>query len=110
MGSHGDEADETALISFGGIPYSGGGGGWASEGPHGTDAGVSGSINEGSVELSGDQPMGIKGISWPIDNQGTQHHEIWTSTDNGANWTLAARFEGTTEGSNALTCPIPPDG
>lgn len=78
MGSHGGSGDETALIGFGSIPLEGEGGEWKSEGPHGTDAGVSGTINEGSVKLT--TPMGIKGISWNIDPAGTQHHEIWINT------------------------------
>lgn len=98
MGSHGGSSDETALISFSGMSYSGSGGEWASEGPHTNDGGVNGTINDGSVTLSGDQPREF-----------SQHHEIWTSTDDGANWTLDAVFEGTS-GTNPLTCPIPPDG
>ena len=111
MGSHGSESDQTALIAFGAIPYSGGGGTWKSEGPHGNDGSVSGDVNEGSVDLTGDQPMGIKGISWNIDPAGTQHHEIWINpagTLEGT-WTLAAQFTGTSD-TNPLTCPIPPDG
>lgn len=112
MGSHGD--NNTSLIGFGGIPMSGAGGEWKSEGPHGNDGNVVGDVNGGSVELTGDTPMGIKGISWPIDNEGTMHHEIWTSTDDGANWTMKAQFQGRVgEGKKGpvpqLTCPVPPD-
>lgn len=63
MGSHGEASDQTALIAFGAIPLGGSGGEWKSEGPHGTDAGVSGTA-EGSVTLTTDTVMGIKGISW----------------------------------------------
>jgi hypothetical protein len=106
MGSHGSASDETALISFGGIPYSGGGGSWKSEGPHGTDAGVSGSPNEGSVTLTTTTKMGIKGISWNVSGA-TNHHEIWVNADGtGAEWEMVAQFQGESS-CNPLSCPVP---
>jgi hypothetical protein len=100
MGSHGDESDDTSLIQ-----YSTDGQKWRCEGPHMTYNDLSG---EGSVDV-GSEPVGIKGISWNVSG-GTNHHEIWVSTDAGANWTCAATYEGGADGCTEMACPVPDAG
>jgi hypothetical protein len=62
----------------------------------------------GSVELDTSTQYGIKGVSWNVSGN-TQHHEIWLSQDDGANWTKMAEYTGEANGCNPLSCPVPPD-
>ena len=108
LGSHGGGSDNGSLIELGNVDVDGGGGNWRCEGPHMTYADVSGGTGS-APGIGGSQQVSVKAVTWSTGAD-TVHHEVWLDpSGSGTNWGEGpiATFDGSAEGCNAITCPVP---